>query len=48
VTVTVDGQDIRAAEILVAAGRHRTVDDIGLDTVGVTDPSAVSAPEGYD
>lgn len=48
VTVTVDGQDITAAEILVAAGRHRTVDDIGLDTVGVTDPSAVSAPEGYD
>ncbi|GAA2064961.1 dihydrolipoyl dehydrogenase family protein [Williamsia deligens] len=48
VTVTVDGQDITAAEILVAAGRHRTVDDIGLDTVGVTDPSHVSAPEGYD
>jgi dihydrolipoamide dehydrogenase len=48
VTVTVDGQEITAAEILVAAGRHRTVDDIGLETVGVTDPSAVSAPDGYD
>jgi pyruvate/2-oxoglutarate dehydrogenase complex dihydrolipoamide dehydrogenase (E3) component len=36
VTVTLDGGDsITAAELVVAAGRHVPLEDIGLDTVGV-------------
>ncbi|GGF23549.1 dihydrolipoyl dehydrogenase family protein [Williamsia phyllosphaerae] len=50
VTVTVDGEPLTAAEILVAAGRKPAVDGLGLDTVGIDDPSTLSAPDpgGHD
>lgn len=38
-TLAVDGEEIRAARLLVAAGRHPNLDDLGLETVGL-DPSA--------
>ncbi|MBJ7287850.1 NAD(P)/FAD-dependent oxidoreductase [Williamsia sp.] len=50
VTVTVDGEALTAAEILVAAGRKPAVDGLGLDTVGIDDPSQLSSsnPGGHD
>ncbi|UUZ59345.1 FAD-dependent oxidoreductase [Nocardioides sp. B-3] len=39
--VRVDGTDVRAAQLLVAAGRSNNIRDIGLETVGL-DPSARS------
>lgn len=38
-----DGTVVNAQKVLVAAGRHPHVDDIGLETVGL-DPSARSVP----
>ncbi|MGH3509448.1 MAG: dihydrolipoyl dehydrogenase family protein [Nocardioidaceae bacterium] len=38
-TVSTDGGTVRAERLLVAAGRHPNLSDIGLDTVGL-DPSA--------
>lgn len=38
-TVEVDGQDVTADKLLVAAGRRTNLSDIGLDAVGL-DPSA--------
>jgi pyruvate/2-oxoglutarate dehydrogenase complex dihydrolipoamide dehydrogenase (E3) component len=37
--VTVDGETLHADKLLVAAGRHAALGDLGLDTVGL-DPSA--------
>ena len=47
VTVTVDGRDVVADEILVATGRRPRLDDLGLDAVGLTtkDVSAGGLPE---
>jgi pyruvate/2-oxoglutarate dehydrogenase complex dihydrolipoamide dehydrogenase (E3) component len=38
-TLTVDGQDVTAEKLLVAAGRHNNLTDLGLETVGL-DPDA--------
>ncbi|MGJ0117828.1 dihydrolipoyl dehydrogenase family protein [Williamsia sp. MIQD14] len=50
VTVTVDGEELTAAEILVAAGRTPATDGLGLDSVGIDDPSVLSGvdPGGHD
>ena len=40
-TISVDGQEVTAEKLLVAAGRAPNLDDVGLDTVGL-DPSARS------
>lgn len=41
--VRVDGVDVHAEQLLVAAGRSNNIRDIGLETVGL-DPSAKSVP----
>jgi len=40
-TLTIDGEDVVADKLLVAAGRTPNLDDLGLETVGL-DPSARS------
>jgi pyruvate/2-oxoglutarate dehydrogenase complex dihydrolipoamide dehydrogenase (E3) component len=40
-TIAVDDQELTADKLLVAAGRHNNIDDVGLETVGL-DPSARS------
>lgn len=41
--VKVDGEEVRADQLLVAAGRSNNIRDIGLETVGL-DPSAKTVP----
>lgn len=38
-TVVLDGEEVHADKLLVAAGRRNNIDDLGLETVGL-DPSA--------
>jgi pyruvate/2-oxoglutarate dehydrogenase complex dihydrolipoamide dehydrogenase (E3) component len=40
-TIAVDDQELTVDKLLVAAGRHNNIDDVGLETVGL-DPSARS------
>ncbi|MBF4162170.1 dihydrolipoyl dehydrogenase family protein [Nocardioides acrostichi] len=40
-TIVVDGEEVVVDRLLVAAGRHQNLDDIGLETVGL-DPEATT------
>ena len=40
-----DGSDVRAAELLVAAGRRPTTDDLGLETVGLEPGKPLAADD---
>ncbi len=45
VAVTVDGETLTAAEILVAAGRRAATDGLGVDSVGIDHPSDLRGHE---